>query len=87
MIIKFSKNTNKKLYIRIWKKINNIYNQKIYKDKLFEELKTILGDSEKFKKFNKKRREVIANKLKELTILAEYSALFLSEVTKVPESQ
>lgn len=66
--------------------MNNIYNQKIYKDKLFEELKTILGDSEKFKKFNKKRREVITDKLKELTILAEYSALFLSEVTKVPES-
>ena len=56
-----------------------IYNETIYKDSLYKQIKNILGDPKAFIKSRRDRKEIIYYKLKELTLFNDYSNFFNSK--------
>lgn len=55
---------------------NNIYQESIYKENFYKQIRSIVGNPKSFIKMNKIRRKLISEKLKELALFSEFTNTF-----------
>lgn len=60
-------------------------NKCVYSDKLFNNIKSILGDSEAFSKMNYANKIMVSSELKKLSLIIDYNETFLTnyEIYKI----